>query len=35
MVADTDTVSTGAMTLTGIEDLTIAVTGSDSDFDAQ
>ena len=34
MVADTDTVSTGAMTLTGIEDLTIAVTGSDSDFDA-
>jgi Ca2+-binding RTX toxin-like protein len=34
MTADTDTVDTGAMTLTGIEDLTIAVTGSDSDFDA-
>jgi Ca2+-binding RTX toxin-like protein len=34
LVADTDTVDTGAMTLTGIEDLTISVTGSASDFDA-
>jgi Ca2+-binding RTX toxin-like protein len=34
LVSDTDSVDTGAMTFTGIEDLTIAVSGSASDFDA-
>jgi Ca2+-binding RTX toxin-like protein len=34
LVASTDTVDTGAFTLTGIEDLTIAVTGADTDLNA-